>query len=88
MHLYRQPIILFGIVLPTVATAVKAKNEILEESTLEANQKFPNLDIVYSDRLFNAKIGVPDLAADCFHPNSKGQQKLSMNVWDDQPWFQ
>ncbi len=66
---------------------VEEKNTVLQETVKKANQFFPNLDVYYSPRLFEAQVYPEYLAADCFHPNARGQQELSDQLWADQPWF-
>jgi lysophospholipase L1-like esterase len=66
---------------------VESDNRALRATAQEANQKFPNIQAVYSDRLYNLNIPRSILAADCFHPNAYGQQELADEVWLDQPWF-
>ncbi|MDR3607919.1 MAG: SGNH/GDSL hydrolase family protein [Oligoflexia bacterium] len=62
-------------------------NSILKESVEVANREFPNLNVVYTDRLYNTEIPLGDLAADCFHPNKVGQAGIADELWSQQPWF-
>jgi lysophospholipase L1-like esterase len=66
---------------------IENDNRTLREVVQEANQTFPNIQAVYSDRLYNLKLPRSILAADCFHPNANGQEQLADQVWLDQPWF-
>jgi lysophospholipase L1-like esterase len=63
---------------------VRKKNDILREVATKA---YSNLDVRYSNALFESRIEVTDLAIDCFHPNRTGQEKLSKLAWQAQPWF-
>lgn len=63
------------------------KNLLIQEAVEKANREFKNLDIVFTSRAFEEKI-TPDLvAADCFHPNQKGQEAFAQKLWAEQPWF-
>jgi lysophospholipase L1-like esterase len=62
-------------------------NRTLRQVVEEANATFPNLQVIYSNRLYDLAIPVSVLAIDCFHPNPYGQSALSDQVWMDQPWF-
>lgn len=63
------------------------KNAILEHIVRESRRKYPNLDVRWTDTLFNADIAVKHLAKDCFHPNALGQDAISEKLWEAQPWF-
>jgi lysophospholipase L1-like esterase len=63
------------------------KNQAIFEAAMEARNEFPNLDIHYSDRLRHERLSADQLAVDCFHPGKMGQEKVSLLLWDDQPWF-
>lgn len=66
---------------------VEDMNRVLRVSAEEANGKFRNLEVVYSDRLYDLSIPLGVLAADCFHPGRIGQQAIADQTWLDQPWF-
>jgi len=66
---------------------VEERNRLLKAVTAEANAAFPNLEIVFTDRLFYREIPPSMLATDCFHPNKYGQETISRELWQDQPWF-
>jgi lysophospholipase L1-like esterase len=66
---------------------IENDNRMLRDTVTEANQTFPSIDAVYSDRLYNLKIPRDIMAVDCFHPSAAGQQRLADEVWLDQPWF-
>jgi lysophospholipase L1-like esterase len=66
---------------------IQGTNELLSEAADDANKSFSNLNVVFSNRLFDLTISPTDLAADCFHPNSNTQGRLSQELWNDQPWF-
>ena len=66
---------------------VDEKNAVLQEVALEAHDRFPGLEVVFSDRFYSHDIDVRELAADCFHPGRTGQERLAQELWADQPWF-
>ena len=66
---------------------VKSFNDALKEVVAEAKQLYPNMTAVYSSALWDAQITAELLAVDCFHPNRDGQQLVSNQLWQDQPWF-
>jgi hypothetical protein len=66
---------------------IENDNRLLRDTVAEVNKMFPNIEAVYSDRLYNLNIPRSILAVDCFHPNANGQQQLADQVWLDQPWF-
>ncbi|OFZ17951.1 MAG: hypothetical protein A2X94_08640 [Bdellovibrionales bacterium GWB1_55_8] len=66
---------------------VEERNRLLRSTAIEANATFPNLEIVYSNHLFDLEIPPAMLAIDCFHPSKRGQEAISREVWLDQPWF-
>jgi lysophospholipase L1-like esterase len=64
-------------------------NRLLEESASEVRAKFPNVEMVYTGRLFEQEILMAeDLAIDCFHPNAEAHRKIAKDTWLDQPWFE
>ncbi len=67
--------------------AVNGMNEILQNTVADANLKYSNLDVRYSDALVKQPLTFGILASDCFHPNIRGQQQVSEMLWKDQPWF-
>jgi lysophospholipase L1-like esterase len=66
---------------------VQSVNEALMESALDAHSSFPNLNVAFSNSLFNETITPNGLAVDCFHPNTVSQARISQMAWQDQPWF-
>jgi lysophospholipase L1-like esterase len=66
---------------------VNAVNLILKEATQDAAERHPNLLTYFSSTLSEAKVDVTHLAADCFHPNARGQEEIAQALWKDQPWF-
>ncbi|HCM39055.1 MAG: hypothetical protein A2Z97_04810 [Bdellovibrionales bacterium GWB1_52_6] len=66
---------------------VEERNRLLRSTAAEATAAFPNLEIVYSNHLYNLEIPSELLAIDCFHPSKRGQEAISREVWLDQPWF-
>jgi lysophospholipase L1-like esterase len=68
-------------------TLVDQANEILKDETLEAARKYPVLETYFSQVLSETNLDATDLAMDCFHPNSTGQEKIAESLWKDQPWF-
>jgi hypothetical protein len=68
-------------------SVVEHVNGILKNVALEISGEFPDLQVVYSDRLFQLEIPLGALAADCFHPGKWAQEQISERTWEDQPWF-
>jgi lysophospholipase L1-like esterase len=66
---------------------VEHVNQILEDIAHETNARHPNLQVVFTNQLFNTAIGPQLLALDCFHPSREGQQTISTTLWAEQPWF-
>jgi hypothetical protein len=66
---------------------VEDRNRLLRQVAREADKKFQNLEIVFSNRLYNLEIPPEILAVDCFHPAKEAQRKISEELWPDQPWF-
>jgi hypothetical protein len=66
---------------------VEERNRLLRHLAREANLRFKNLDIVYSNRLYHLAIPPEILSVDCFHPAKEGQRRISEETWLDQPWF-
>lgn len=66
---------------------VREKNELLRAAAQEANREYPGLNVHFSEALFAQNISASILAADCFHPNSEGQEEISRVLWEEQPWF-
>lgn len=66
---------------------VQDMNALLADIVQSASWKHRNLDIHFSDALYKQQLTFGTLAADCFHPNIKGQQQVSEILWNDQPWF-
>jgi hypothetical protein len=62
-------------------------NETLSQAATDANANFKNLDVHFSDALFDNPITRDNLAIDCFHPNANSQAKIAQVLWQDQPWF-
>ncbi len=67
---------------------IQGANELLAEAAADANKSFTNLDVVFSNRIFDFDFEGADLALDCFHPNAATQSRLSQILWTAQPWFQ
>lgn len=68
--------------------AVLEKNKLLKDVGIEAMKLYPNLDIAYSDAVFNYNIVASDLAVDCFHPNHRAQATIAEILWKDLPaWW-
>lgn len=63
-------------------------NRAIRLTVIQANAVYPNLDVVYSNRLYDLSIPLNVLAVDCFHPNWYGQSAISDQIWMDQPWFE
>lgn len=66
---------------------IQATNEVLSGAADDANKSFKNLNVVFSNRLFDEVIAPSDLAVDCFHPNANTQTRISTGLWNDQPWY-
>jgi lysophospholipase L1-like esterase len=66
---------------------IQATNELLSDAADDANKSFKNLNVVFSNRLFDETIAPTDLAVDCFHPNANTQARISQGLWNDQPWY-
>ncbi|MCM2279822.1 MAG: SGNH/GDSL hydrolase family protein [Oligoflexia bacterium] len=66
---------------------VAAKNRLLEEAVQDAAARFSNLDLVFTNVLFEKSIPASWLAVDCFHPNQEGQSEISRLLWEAQPWY-
>lgn len=62
-------------------------NRDIQAVSAEAGRAHPNMRIVYTDRVYRTPIPIEAMAADCFHPNARGQQKLADALWEEQPWF-
>lgn len=67
---------------------VERVNGILKSVALEMSGEFPDLQVVYSNRLYQLEIPLGALAADCFHPGRWAQEQIAKRTWEDQPWFQ
>lgn len=66
---------------------VEGKNDLLRQVARDANERYPNLDIHYTDAVWNWELTPSVLAIDCFHPSQDGQSLLSSVLWGEQPWF-
>lgn len=66
---------------------VEDRNRLLREVVAEVGHLYPNIEVIYSNRLYNLSIPVGILAADCFHPGRLGQEAIAAEIWLDQPWF-
>ena len=66
---------------------VAHKNDVLRDTVKQMNKDFPQFEMVFSEAMFKQNIGLDFLSKDCFHPNMDGQEKISQELWDDQPWF-
>lgn len=66
---------------------VERINGILRGVAIQMSGEFKDLEVVYSDRLFQLEIPVGALAVDCFHPGKWAQEQVSLQTWKDQPWF-
>jgi lysophospholipase L1-like esterase len=66
---------------------IEERNRLLRHVVRDANLRYPNLEVVYSNRLYHLEIPPEILAADCFHPAKEGQRRISEETWLDQPWF-
>jgi lysophospholipase L1-like esterase len=66
---------------------VNAKNRVIHQVVMQARNDFRNLDIAFSHRAMKTPITKDILAADCFHPNQIGHEKIAEGLWEDQPWF-
>ncbi len=69
------------------AQTVDQVNAGLQSAVREVNSRFPAIEMVYSDGPSESVISLDDLAVDCFHPSSGGQERISLEAWEDQPWF-
>jgi lysophospholipase L1-like esterase len=45
------------------------------------------VEVRYSSRLQQLEVSPADLAIDCFHPSSRGQERIALATWGEQPWF-
>src|ERR1700677_5008429 len=66
---------------------VQGTNELLYEAAQDANNSFSNLQVAFSNRLFDLDIAPSNLAVDCFHPNGATQGTIAQELWADQPWY-
>ncbi len=66
---------------------VQDKNQMLQSVSAEMTALYPQFQIFYSDKLFQAQWVLGQLAEDCFHPDWYGQQRISDLLWLDQPWW-
>ncbi|MBC7397570.1 MAG: hypothetical protein H7333_09010 [Bdellovibrionales bacterium] len=66
---------------------IQDMNTVLANVATDANLHHGNLDVRYSNALSKHPLTFGILAADCFHPNIRGQQQISEVLWNDQPWF-
>ena len=66
---------------------VEKVNRVLQDVSHELRTQAPNVQVFFSSQLSQAPIVMADLAADCFHPSSQGQQEISLQSWKEQPWF-
>lgn len=66
---------------------VQARNGDLNNAVQYANTEFRNLKIFFSESTTQEPVDSEILAADCFHPNSRGQEMISEKLWLEQPWF-
>ncbi len=66
---------------------MQAVNEVLSDASDEAQKTYPNLQIKFSNVLFDTTIVNSDLAIDCFHPNAPSQSQIARQLWKEQPWF-
>lgn len=64
-----------------------AKNQALRRAVDAAMAEHPNLDVAFSDRVFQEPLRRENLAADCFHPNRETQSRMGAELWKEQPWF-
>jgi lysophospholipase L1-like esterase len=73
----------------TLMTYVEDKNLALAEIAQEisGNPAYGHLELYFSPVTFENRVIPEELAADCFHPNYAGQEKMAEKLWDDQPWF-
>jgi len=66
---------------------VDGVNRAIQEVVAQAAAATPHLSVVYSSTLFRRRVALGEVAADCFHPNEKGQNGIAAALWNDQPWF-
>jgi lysophospholipase L1-like esterase len=66
---------------------VEERNRLFRDISIDAATRFPNLEIVYTNRLYNLEIPPEIMAIDCFHPSRIGQSRIAEELWEDQPWF-
>lgn len=66
--------------LARVAAVDQALRSALEDSP-EA------VEVSYTSRLQSLEVAPGDLAVDCFHPSSRGQERIALATWQEQPWF-
>jgi lysophospholipase L1-like esterase len=66
---------------------VERVNGVLQEVSQQLRAQAPNVEVFYSAQLAQAPIVMEYMAADCFHPSSKGQQEIALQAWREQPWF-
>jgi lysophospholipase L1-like esterase len=62
-------------------------NELLMSAAADANATFPNLEVRFTNRLFDQGLIRTELAIDCFHPTAASQSRMSQELWLEQPWF-
>lgn len=62
-------------------------NQVLRDLVQEGPSDLAGLKIAYSNKLFEMNLSSQSLAVDCFHPGRRGQQEISVETWNDQPWF-
>lgn len=67
--------------------SVARKNLAIRSAVQEAALRYPQLDVMYSDRMFEKPLKRSDLAIDCFHPNRYAHGIIASISWPDQPWF-
>jgi len=69
-----------------VATT-RSYHRTIEDAVERARRVHRNLDVRFVDEIFQVDFQPSDLAQDCFHPNARGQARLSEIIWNAQPWY-
>lgn len=67
--------------------SIEARNSVIQEAAEEAGKEHPNLQVVYSNEMYDSPISYNLLAVDCFHPNTTGQALIADKLWAAQPWY-
>lgn len=66
---------------------IERRNGFIQQAVDDASRAHPNLQIVYTNEMYESPISYKLLAVDCFHPNIEGQELIATKLWAAQPWF-